>query len=487
MACDNLKQIKTIYYRGNIRSCNYSCSYCPFRSLSGSADADEAALTRFCGRVRELGDGLVIMFVPSGEALIHGCYQKAMASLCKYDNVNTVGCQTNLSFDVNEFLTRIEGCNAKISLWCTFHPSQTTLRDFLGQCGILKEHDIPFCVGAVGDPKNIPVLQELRGKLPSDTYMWINAIKARPPKVYSPGEVEAFTAIDPLFKLELTDFAAEPKSCAGGKENIFVSGGGDYFSCNISKARLGNLYSEENIETLKTCRSKKCDCYLAYSNRNEMRDIFLSKESCAVRNPSTKRAVFFDVDGTLTDHTGKIPKKNILAVKELSSRNLIFLATSLPFEYAKETCKDIWRYLSGGAFAEGSDTRIFDCAFKKIEPLSAAAVEMLSPGVEYESYYEDGILHKVTVLSGHVPDSADFNIVPGDVTGIVSKNADKLSGVLSICEKLKLLSDNVTVMGNSANDIPMLRFFKNSMAVPDSDEPVKNSAGSICGPSMLIF
>jgi 3-deoxy-D-manno-octulosonate 8-phosphate phosphatase KdsC-like HAD superfamily phosphatase len=472
--------LKTIYYRGHIRSCNYHCHYCPFRKTHSNLAEDEAALKHFCEKVPSLGNNLTIMFVPHGEAMIHDYYHRAIADLCKQENVSIVGCQTNLSFDIEKFAENIGSNISKISLWCTFHPSQVSIEDFLKQCEKLIEYRISFCVGSVGHPSDIPVLQRLKDNLPHDIYMWINAEDGLR-REYTDEEIAAFSSIDPLFNLELKNTAADSALCIAGRENIFVRGNGDYFSCNISKVKLGNIYSDEKNKTEKICRAKNCDCYLAYSNRLEMKNIFLSSDIIPTRNPSLKKAIFFDVDGTLTDASGIIPDENIKAVQNLSQHHLIFLATSLPFEYVKSTCKEIWNYLSGGVFAEGSDIRIFDCGFKKIIPLDESVIDQLPSNCKHVCYREDEILHKVTVVSGHVPKLAHVNIVRDDVTGIVSKDADKLSGVLCICEKLRLLYDNVSVVGNSTNDVPMLTFFQNSIAVPEADESAKAAAKIICG------
>jgi 3-deoxy-D-manno-octulosonate 8-phosphate phosphatase KdsC-like HAD superfamily phosphatase len=420
------------------------------------------------------------MFVPHGEAMIHDYYHRAMANLCEQENVSIVGCQTNLSFDIEQFAYTMKDNISKISLWCTFHPSQLSIEDFLKQCEKLIEYRISFCVGSVGHPSDIPVLQMLREKLPEDIYMWINAEDGLQ-REYSQEEITSFSRIDPLFNLELQDPAADPELCLAGRENIFVRGNGDYFACNISKVKLGNIYSDEKIKTEKLCRAKNCDCYLAYSNRLEMKNEFLSSDIIPARNPSASKAIFFDVDGTLTDASGSIPIENIEAVRNLSQHHLIFLTTSLPFKYAQKTCKDIWNYLSGVVFAEGSDIRIFQCDYKKIIPLNESIIDQLPSNCKHVCYREDGILHKVTIPSGHVPELAHVNIVRDDVTGIVSKDADKLSGVLWICEKLRLLRDNVTVVGNSGNDVPMLNFFQNSIAVPEADESAKAAAKIIYG------
>jgi len=214
-----------------------------------------------------------------------------------------------------------------------------------------------------------------------------------------------------------------------------------------------------------------------------MQGIFMNADAIPLRNPSTRKAIFFDVDGTLTDESGHIPLQNIDAVRELSQGSLIFLATSLPYRHAKRKCKAIWEYIAGGAFAEGSDIRIFARDFKHIIPLDEKVAEILGDGARYVRYHEDGVLHKVAVLSGAVADCGDFSIVPGGVVGVVAMGASKLNGVLCICRELGLLAANVTAIGNGVNDIPMLRYFANSIAVPTADEAAKAAArvvGNLC-------
>ena len=474
--------VRTVYYRGLLRSCNYKCWYCPFSTQSSDLLADEISLNRFCDSISKLSCGdanngrssnLTIVFTPYGEALIHKYYHEAIARLCEYDFVKAVACQTNLSFDIKGFAAQV--ATEKVNLWCSFHPSQVDISDFLLQCELLKEYGIKFCVGAVGNPSNLLLLQQLRNSLPDDIYMWINAMDGLRRK-YSDDEIKLLLEIDPLFELEVNNFVAAPKQCSAGRESIFVDGKGDYFACNISKVRLGNLYTGKAFALSNICRAKKCNCYLAYSNRSDVADSFMDAGTIPLRNPSIKKAIFFDVDGTLTDRSGRVPEKNIDAVCKLSEDNLIFLATSLPYRHAKRKCKAIWKHVAGGVFAEGSDIRIFEHGFKKVIALDENVVDILPSTNKYTCYHEDGLLHKITVLSGCVPDCAGFNMVRDGVTGIVSKDADKLSGVLCICKELKLLSVNVTVVGNSDNDVQMLRYFRNSVAVSSAGESAKVAA-----------
>ena len=135
-------KIEHVYYRGFLRSCNYNCSYCPFRLSRNDASEedllrDQSALERFCGKASDLGNKLSVMFVPYGEALIHQYYQKAIAGLCETDAIKKAGCQTNLSFSIRGFLACFDSDSdyrSKLRLWCSFHPSQSSLDSFLEKC-----------------------------------------------------------------------------------------------------------------------------------------------------------------------------------------------------------------------------------------------------------------------------------------------------------------------------------------------------------------
>lgn len=478
---------KTVYYRGLVRTCNYNCPYCPFgKKRRMDLQKDTKALEAFCAKVGQLGQ-VGVMFAPRGECLIYDHYQQAVAQISAYGNTDFVCCQTNLSFDVEKFSKTAGLGIEKLSLWCSFHPSQTTIDSFVGKCLALSRLGVNYCVGAVGNPGDTEVLEELRNKLPKEVYMWINAMDGlgRP---YTADEIDAFSRIDPLFSISVEGFLSDPGLCRGGRDAIFVEGNGDFFACNISRAKLGNLYSADAFRTpAKTCISKKCDCYLAYSNRVEMDRVFLNRAALTTRAPSMEKAVFFDVDGTLADSTGTIPTENVQAVMELSQKCSVFIATSLPYQYARETCGSIWGLLSGGVFAEGSDVRIFDNGFKQIVPLGEDVQRKLPGHVEYVCYREDGVLHKITVTSGRVPDFEGCHIVRDDVTGIVSANAGKLNGVLLICKLLKLLSINVAIVGNGDNDLDMLNFFGNSYAVFGATDAAINAAKHICSIPGLAY
>ena len=71
---------RTVSYRGNLKSCNYRCSYCPFskhRSTAAELEKDRQNFLRFCDSVEERETELsigAVFVVPYGEASVHRWY-----------------------------------------------------------------------------------------------------------------------------------------------------------------------------------------------------------------------------------------------------------------------------------------------------------------------------------------------------------------------------------------------------------------------------
>ena len=78
-------------------------------------------------------------------------------------------------------------------------------------------------------------------------------------------------------------------------------------------------------------------------------------EGALWRIPERKkvRAVFFDIDGTLTDVQGRIPGRTVSALKYMSGRLPLYLSTALPMAHAKKRLGDVFDLFSGGVFADG--------------------------------------------------------------------------------------------------------------------------------------
>ena len=88
--------IYTLYYRNYLKSCNYSCSYCPFSKLIPSEKMlhrDKKYLNKFVEFIKNSKDNFKIFFAPRGEALVYDYYKEALITIKKlskcYRNCNS--------------------------------------------------------------------------------------------------------------------------------------------------------------------------------------------------------------------------------------------------------------------------------------------------------------------------------------------------------------------------------------------------------------
>lgn len=494
------------YYRGSLKSCNYSCSYCPFSKRKGSAkeyQEDKKALFSFVDVMTKEGREGAVQIVPYGEALIHEYYWEALAILSKNPALDAVGAQSNFSFPVEKMLgcfLKAGGEPKKLRLWGTFHPEMTSVQEFASQCERLLEKQISFCVGVVGVPKNISLIKQLRQALPKQVYFWINKMDGLN-RSYTSEEKAAFLAIDEYFELELKHHPANPSLCAGSR---FVEADGALHGCNISRQCLGNIYEGEVIK--EHCKRKECSCYLSYCNQ-PLEQLLFFQPYPAFRIPSYPKAVFFDIDGTLIpDGEEKMPEEIIHGIHCLSSHSDIYLATSLPREEAVRTTRDIWNDLSGGVFANGGMCTINDTdkrgevSWTEIEPIPDAWIERTrhigkGKGFHVFVYRKKEETYKVTLVfqKGVLPEKITGDVIlewrkellipaccevliEGECFQVTRQGTGKLEGILKICERMGYKKEEVAVMGNSENDIPMLRYFPLSVAAKGSLEQVKANA-----------
>lgn len=384
---------RTILYRGDLKSCNYHCSYCPFskhRSSAAELDRDREHFARFCHsveeRARELSLGAVLV-VPYGEASIHSWYWEGLGRLAAVPGIDRVGMQTNLSFPVEECLERFwqhlclgkktwggctleekiqEGrtCREKLCLWATFHPEMTDVDAFVAKCHQLAGNGVRLCAGAVGVPANIPLLQRLRWKLSPDIYLWINKMDGLG-RNYRSEEIHALSRIDLFFERELAQTAARVELCA---DRCFVEADGRMHSCNISRVKAGNWYESDREAIFRPlCGQKRCSCYLAYGGRADFAGRQFFGEYPMFRIPRRFRAVFFDLDGTLLEKgdrrgmgnggmqdTWGLPEEISRYLAALGQTCQLFLATSLPEEEARKRIREDMELFRGGVFASGA-------------------------------------------------------------------------------------------------------------------------------------
>ena len=280
---------RTVVYRGSLKSCNYSCSYCPFakhRAAAYELERDRQGFERFCrsieARVQSFLLGAVFV-TPYGEASGHRWYWEGLSRLAGLPGMDRVGMQTNLSFSVEECLEIFDSMSAgsdfglqkrrKLCIWATFHPEMTTVDEFVSRCHSLLRNQVRVCAGAVGAPGNLPQIRELREKLSPSVYLWINKMDGRK-RNYTPDEAEAFLRIDPHFEYERMNPAADAQMCG---DRCFVEADGKVRTCNISRPGSINWYDAGEDEIFRPeCGRRRCSCYLAYGGRADfaIKDIF---------------------------------------------------------------------------------------------------------------------------------------------------------------------------------------------------------------------
>lgn len=489
-----LTKVQHIYYRGHLRSCNYRCSYCPFAKHPFSAtelEKDKVQLHHFTEWMKQQIGVSSIMFVPYGEALIHDYYIKALADLSKQENIKRISCQTNLSFAADKFVEQLKSEDAilsKINLWATYHDEMIEEDLFANKVYDLSQH-INICVGVVGTPSMIPKLLEFRAKLPPFVYLWVNAMDGLKRK-YTNEELQSIQSIDPLFSLEQVNPKADINNCNAAINSLFVETDGNVFACNRSKSKLGNIYTNEPLAS-RLCKTRACDCFLSYVHRTDMKQIKMFADGRFIRVPEkiSINTLFVDIDGTLTDDKGCINDSTIEAIKYLSSNHKIYLATSLPFNYALRKCKLIWEFISGGVFANGADVRIFDKQYKYIVSLKPIEIEK-PKGIKAFSYKDD-VLYKLSFSGQNTAIEAFYTslferfgkmyhiVLEDKVISVTDQSATKLSGVLHLCKQLNLNNEEVMVVGNDENDLAMLKYFQHSVAVSNSKDIVKDSAAYV--------
>ncbi len=268
----------SILYRGPLSSCNYACAYCPFakrREMRAELAADRAALGRFVAWLeKRTGDSIGVLFTPWGEALVRAWYREAFVLSSRLRHVAKVAAQTNLSWGL-DWLDRCD--KDKLALWCTFHPTEVSRRKFVAKCLELDRRGVRFSVGAVGIQAHEADIRALRRELPPHVYLWINAVKARP-NYYRDDDVRRLEAIDPLFRVNLSDHPSAGRRCLAGETVVSIDGDGTIRRCHFIREPIGNIY-EAGIEaalTPRSCTNAVCRCHIGYVHMPELRlyDVF---------------------------------------------------------------------------------------------------------------------------------------------------------------------------------------------------------------------
>jgi hypothetical protein len=255
----------SILYRGPLASCNYGCAYCPFAKRKDDRDAlarDRNAWQRFVAWLehRPASDRIGLLVTPWGEALIRRWYRDGLAALSHLPHIARVAAQTNLSGS----LDWIAHANPeRVGLWCTYHPEWVTHEAFVAQCRRLSAAGVHYSVGVVGDPAHVEAARAMRAALPSDVYVWINAMKSIR---YEEPELAAWRAIDPMFDVNLRRWPSLGRACGAGERAITVDGDGAIRRCHFIDQVIGNIYEHgwERALVARPCSNSDCHCHIGY-------------------------------------------------------------------------------------------------------------------------------------------------------------------------------------------------------------------------------
>lgn len=448
-------------------------------------ERDREALWNFIAQMKKENSKHAVLIVPYGEALVHAYYWRAMAELSQIELLEYIGCQTNFSFPVEKMLGIYEECHGKkekLRLWCTFHPSMTTIERFVEQCRKLEVAGIAFSVGMVGNPEEIPILLELRKQLPDSIYVWINKMDGRK-ESYTTEELEIFQKVDPYFPLQMEHRKADLQKC---RQSVFYEADGSKYFCNLHAASKGKASGNG-------CGRRECNCYLAYSNRTDVEELLFFQPYPAFRIPSYPKAIFLDVDGTIVKE-GEQELTDVMAeqLRRLSKKSKIFLATELPYLEAMRKCRKIKECLSGGVFAGGGHIRIQTennkvweqwIPLADIFSMEQQKIFEKKYQVKVRKYQHNSQLYRQTLITkkkeGWLKDELEqlkqelkklaeqqnisYILHPEKRhLGITGENADKRKGVLIICQREGISLEEGAAVGNSKEDIPMLELFPQS-------------------------
>lgn len=269
---DGLPSALSLLYRGKLSSCNYDCDYCPFaktRDSRATLQRDAADLARFVDWAARQRTTLSILFTPWGEGLVRKHYRDAMIALSHLPHVRRVAIQTNLCIGTR-WLDRVD--TRSFALWCTYHPSQVSLRTFVDRCLDLRRREIRFSVGMVALRDAFDEIERLREALPADVPMWLNAYDQRTADYYDANDTARLTAIDPHFGYSLAPPPSLGAPCTAGESVLSVDGDGDVRRCHFVAEPLGNLYDGSFAARLgpKPCPNPICDCFIGYVHRKDL-------------------------------------------------------------------------------------------------------------------------------------------------------------------------------------------------------------------------
>lgn len=361
-----------IYYRGWIDFCNFFCSYCPFAKHPPSQKMmalEERSLQNLKALIQSTRGEVFLMMTPYGEGMVHSFYQQAVADLLSSDKVAGLGVQTNFSWNVEEFLSKVEKGLEKLRIWATYHPEFSSVEHFAQKINKASEH-FAISAGIVATTDNQKEIQHLRSALNPDVYLWLNAMD-RQKNRFDEKRIEELLLIDPMFSYEFASY----REHFSNEANFEICR--SYENRYVDKNRQSNRCFFKNKQAIASdCHNHRlCDCYLGYSNFKQRKMVNFFGEGLPFRVPKKRKvkAIFIDIDGVMTSKDGRLLPDLEAVLRELSDCGRLYVATARNLESAKKKLNKHWRFFEGGIFSDGALILDFEKEFERYYAIDEAA------------------------------------------------------------------------------------------------------------------
>ncbi|MFD1362379.1 Cof-type HAD-IIB family hydrolase [Lentibacillus salinarum] len=237
-----------------------------------------------------------------------------------------------------------------------------------------------------------------------------------------------------------------------------------------------------------------------------------------------KKLVFFDIDGTLLDDEKKLPESTKQAVADLQEAgHTVAIATGrAPFAFEPLLRElNINTYVSiNGQYAEHNDEAIYKnplraSVLEELElhaklrnhplmyvneenwysnteehPHISAAIDSLrvNQKVTYDPmFYQDGVVYQAFLFCEEYGETAyrqafsDLEFIRWHdyAVDVMPAGGSKAAGIKKLTEHLQFSPYDVYAFGDGLNDIKMLQTVKNSIAMGNASDVVKEAASAV--------
>jgi phosphoglycolate phosphatase (TIGR01487 family) len=203
------------------------------------------------------------------------------------------------------------------------------------------------------------------------------------------------------------------------------------------------------------------------------------------------KAIVVDIDGTLTDMSRLISLEAVAAMREMPIPVVLCTGNVICFVRAASKllgASDLMIGENGGVVLAGFDAKALVLADIEECRRGRDTLKEYFPGLESldETYRKSELAFRRgidldrarSIIAEHFP---DLEIVDTQFAlHLKHKNVNKATGMRKIAEVLGLSTQNFAAMGDSENDLPMLKEAGIAIAVGNATPEVKAEADYVC-------